>query len=287
MYTPVMELGERAYEPAHIEKVLAAIRKHFPRYWESFVGTAREKFREAVATWENEHTDYVNFLAPECLAEYEDDPNAFKGALRSKCPIVRRSLNSPSEEMKKYKKAFNRAEGRHLLTTTLNIVAFREQHMEGFDDVGHARVKTVDDLGLADLRQEDYVVYGVIGGGIRSHFLYSLNPNAFPNRSRPAVWALYFLSGKDDFGFEDGSEFLMIEVEKSSTQQNYQYPYDLFAFYALQVYGMIQKACAAAKIPLRLERRYVYLDAFVNFVHDKHQEEVNLLKGSPEDVYGD
>src|SRR5262249_55748023 len=153
---------ERAYEPAHIEKVLAAIRKHFPRYWGSFVGTAREKFREAIATWENEHPDYVDFLAPECLEEYEDDPNAFKGALRSKCPIVRRSLNSPSEEMKKYKKAFHLAKGRDLLTTTLNIVAFGEQHMEGFDDLDHEKVKTVDDLDLADLLQEDYVVYGVI-----------------------------------------------------------------------------------------------------------------------------
>jgi hypothetical protein len=50
---------------------------------------------------------------------------------------------------------------------------------------------------------------------------------------------------------------------------------------------MIQKACAAAKIPLRLERRYVYLDAFLSFVHDRHQEEVSLLKGSPEEDYGD
>src|SRR5262249_28786553 len=149
---------------------------------------------------EEEHYDYVDFLAPDSLEEYEDDPNAFKGALRSKCPIVRRSLNSPSDEMKKYKKAFNFAKGRDLLTTTLNIVAFGEQHMKGFDEPAHERTQAVDGLDLADLLEEDYVAYGVIGGGIRSHLLYSLNPNAFPNRSRAAVWALYFLSGKSDFG---------------------------------------------------------------------------------------
>ena len=38
---------------------------------------------------------------------------------------------------------------------------------------------------------------------------------------------------------------------------------------------------------LRPDRRYVYLDAFFNHVHDRHQEEVKLLKGDPEDVYGD
>src|SRR5262249_40210439 len=154
------DLGERGYEHEHVEKVLAVIRKHFPRYWGRFAGTARERFLEAVKTWENEHPDYVDFLAPEYLEEYECDPNAFKGALRSKCPIVRRSLNSPSEEMKKYKKAFSLARGRSLLTTTRNIVAFREQHMEGFHESAHEKVRTVDDLELGDLLEEDYVVYG-------------------------------------------------------------------------------------------------------------------------------
>src|SRR6476661_1370211 len=51
----------------------------------------------------------------------------------------------------------------------------------------------------------------VIGGGIKSHFLYSRYPYAFPNRSQNALWALYFLTDKKEFGFDDGSEFLMID----------------------------------------------------------------------------
>src|SRR5947208_13084840 len=107
MHTPDFQLGERGYEPAHIDKVLASVRKNFAHYWASFAPNVREEFREAVKSWEDEHPDYVDFLDSGSLEEYEDDPNAFKGALRSKCPIIRRSLNSPAEEMKKYKKAFN------------------------------------------------------------------------------------------------------------------------------------------------------------------------------------
>jgi hypothetical protein len=287
MHTPDLKLGERGYELAHVKEILVAISRNLPSYWVSFAPTAREKFRDAIAKWEDEHPAYLDFLDPSSLEEYDDDPNAFKGALRSKCPIVRRSLNSPAEEMKKYKKAFNLSKGRDLLTKTLNIVAFGEERMKRFDERTHERTRRVEELCLSKLLEEDYVVYGVVGGGIRSHFLYSLYPNAFPNRSRAAVWALYFLSGKDAFGFSDGSEFLMIDVERSSTQQNYHYPYDLFAFYCFKTYRMLKNSCSDLKITMRNDRRYVYLDAFFNHVHDTHEAEIALLKGSPEDEYAD
>lgn len=287
MHTSNYELGDRAYESSHVEKVLETLGKGFQPYWTQFAPNAGEQFRDALKHWEDANPDYVELLDEEFLNEYEDDAKAFKNALRSKCPIIRRSLNSPQEEMKRYKKAFNLANGRDLLTKTMNIASFGQQYMASFQDVTHEAASNVQELGFTDLLDEDYGVQGAIGGGIRSQFLFALYPNAFPYRSRSAMWALYFLSGKDAFGFEDGSEFLMIDTERSSTQQNYFYPYDLFAFYSLNVYRMLKDACAVAKLPLRPERRYVYLDAFFNHVHDKHQAEVRLLKGDPEEYYGD
>ena len=79
----------------------------------------------------------------------------------------------------------------------------------------------------------------------------------------------------------------MINVEKSSTQQNYFYPYDLFALYSLNVFRLMKEACAPLDILLRSDRRYVYVDAFFNQVHDAHQDEIKLLKGDPEEDYGD
>lgn len=231
-----------------------------------------------VTPWEEEHPAYVAFLDLEALQERKDDPNAFKGALHSQCPIIRRSLNSPAEETKKYKKDFSRGRGQDPRTKTINIVSFGEQYVQHFDDAAYENAEEVEELGLAELQKEGSVVYGVIGGGIRSHFLYMLHPRAFPNRSRKAVWALYFLSGQQDFGFHDGSEFLMINRKKSSTLQNYHYPYDLFAFYSLKVYGMLKEAYAELKTSLRNDRRYVYLDAFFNFIHDHHQRDINAIQ---------
>ncbi|MCY1013420.1 hypothetical protein OV079_49415 [Nannocystis pusilla] len=209
MHTPHMNLGERGYEREHIDTVLAAIRKHFPTYFATFALTAKkasEAFQTAVAEWRKELRDYEKFLDPDSLEEYEDDPGSFKSGIKSRCPIIRRSLNSPASDMKKYKIAFKLATGADLLRVSKNIAAFGRKHIKSFDDETHEAMADVADLGLGDLLEEDYIVYGVIGGGIKSHLLYSLYPNAFPNRSRSAVWALYFLSGKSDFGFKDGSE---------------------------------------------------------------------------------
>lgn len=210
MQTPDMDLGERGYERDHIDMVLAAIRDNFPAYFATFALTAKKALKTAVVDWQEEQPDYEKFLSPDSLEEYEDDPGSFKAGIRSRCPIIRRSLNSPASDMKRYKIAFKLAAGADLLRASKNIAAFGREYMESFDDGTHEATADVADLGLGDLLEEDYIVYGVIGGGIRSHFLYSLYPNAFPNRSRSAVWALYFLSGKSDFGFKDASEFLMI-----------------------------------------------------------------------------
>lgn len=288
MHTPDMNLGERGYEREHIDMVLAEIRKHFPAYFATFAPTAKRAFQTAVAEWQEELPDYEKLLDPDSLEEYEDDPGSFKSGIKSRCPIIRRSLNSRADEMKKYKIAFRRATGADLLRVSKNIAAFGREYMESFNEETHEATADLADLGLGDLLDEDYIVYGVIGGGIKSHLLYSLYPNAFPNRSRSAVWALYFLSGKSDFGFRDGSEFLMIDLDKDnpSTQQNYHYPYDLFAYYALEVYKILKAACSAKGVALDDAYRYVYLDNFLNHVADQHDGEIKLLKGTPKDYYG-
>lgn len=287
MYKPDMDLGERAYEPEHIQIVLAEIANNFPQYFQSFcpsAATINKAFAAAIEEWEQDDTSYEEFLDPDSLAEFEDDPNSFKNALKRECPIIRRCMNSSANEMKKYKKSFNLSTGKDLLTTTVNIVRFGIDYIGSFDHKKHEKAADVDSLGLSNLLQEDYIAYGVIGGGIKSLFLYSRYPYAFPNRSQNALWALYFLTNKKEFGFEDGSEFLMIDTdeERPTTQQNYHYPYDLFAFYALCVYRMLKEAVAKKGMALQDEWRYVYLDAFFNHVAEKHQNDISVLKGTGE-----
>jgi len=287
MQKPDIELGDRGYTPEHIRLVLSEINAHFPDYFRSCcpsANDAKQAFEATIDNWERDHPAYVELFDSETLDEYEDDPNAFKSDLRTRCPIIRRCLNSPAKEMKKYKISFNSSTGRELLDVTSNLVAFGNEYVSHFNNKKHEAVTAVKALQLGDLLSEDYIVYGVIGGGIKSHFLYSLHPQAFSNRSQNAIWTLYFLTEKKDFGFSDGSEFLMVDAneERSTAQQNYHYPYDLFACYALCLHKMLKEACNKKSIALDNNKRYCYLDAFVDHIAARHQSEINCLKGTGE-----
>ncbi|MCR6637454.1 MAG: hypothetical protein NVV82_00230 [Sporocytophaga sp.] len=304
MIKPERKLSEKAYEKDHIGKVLCNLTSNFNQYFSTFKigkddpllilngGCIREKpkqnkvrgaelsniFDAKVEEFKVEQGDYQSFFDLETLEEYEDDPNAFKKDLTKCCPIIRRCINSPAKEMQKYKNAFRLKTGRELLTITKNIVLFGKEHMLGFDTKVHETVECVEHLGISKLLEDDYISYEVIGGGIKSNFLHSLYPDAFANRSQNSIWALWYLAGKDDFGFKDGSEFLMLDTDKAITQQNYHYPYDLFSFYALKIYLMLKDACKNEGYILLNENRYIYLDVFLDHIVKLNIGEINELR---------
>jgi hypothetical protein len=303
-------LGDRAYEADHIDKVLKEVRANFPTFFKSFgsgqeeetplfdnpnfkVITSNKKkptvkseltkqFQADIDDFESNQPSYEDFFDMERLEEEEDDPNKFKKSLSKEIPIINRCLNSNAREMKRYKSEFFKKSGRELLDVTYNIVLFGNEFIEIFNEKKHEKAKSVEELRLSELLGDGYISYNVIGGGIKSHFLYSLFPNAFPNRSQNALWSMWYLTNKKDFGFQDGSEFLMIDLDKGTTQQNYHYPYDLFSFYALQVYLLLKEECNKHDILLQDKYRYIYLDTFFNHIAQIEQAEITDLKKSGE-----
>jgi hypothetical protein len=312
MHKPNLEIDVEAYESEHIERVLAAITTHFQESFDIFskpiqkelsisipsdspfrITHAKSKksstpqfltkiFSDSIKSFENEHERYKSFFDIDALMEYEIDPNSFKGNLRRECPIIRRCLNSPEREMERYKAHFQQKTGEELWRVITNIIKFGLSFNEQFDSNKHESVIAVQELGLDELLMDEYISYQVIGGGIKSHFLYSLYPHAFANRSQNALWALYFLSGKESFGLKDDSEFLMIDTDKGTTQQNYHYPYDLFAFYALKIFLLLKQACNKLNLSLEQRYRYVYLDTFLESIASHHENDIHTLKRAAE-----
>ena len=75
----------------------------------------------------------------------------------------------------------------------------------------------------------------------------------------------------------------MIVVGKSITQQNYFYPYELFAFYAFEIYKMLRDKATELNTYIDPEYRYVIVDEFLSFVADKHDGEISFLKAQIRD----
>lgn len=279
------EIEEEIYDPIHQEQVLAAIKSNFPQYFASFSYELIDKrFDKYINEYAKEQDVYREYLNRHSLEEFEYAPNAFKTHTKKNCPIIKRCLWSQDEIMKAYKRSFNQVTGRQLLDAVSLISKFTEAYVANFDDEVHEAAQIPDDLELNTLNEGEYGCAGVIGYGIQSSLIYGVYPQQFAHRSQNAVWSLYFLSGRQDFGLEDSSEFLMVHPDYGTVEQNYFYPAGLFGFYALKTYLLLKRFCAEVGVKLLDHNRYIYLSAFCDHVADTHREDINIFRRSSDDV---
>ena len=165
-----------------------------------------------------------------------------------------------------------------MLEKITSICTFGQEYFSCYDEATYESAKTYSDLGMEILDEDECSLSGVIGVGIKSRILYKLYPAVFPNESQNSIWSLYFLSGQEDFGCDYGSEFLMIDDEDSVTRQNYSYPYQLFAYYALKLYKWLEREATKINLPLNKSYRYVVVDAFLSSVADMHEDDIKIFK---------
>ena len=219
---------EVCYETNHIDKVIESVNNTFEKYFDKFImleagSIASEeeikrlaekfgvenvkvkkniditkKFKnilvESVENFEKDRKKYEAIFDKESLEEYEDDPQYFKSTvLKNECPIIHSTLhNKRAKELDKYRYDFSIAKSQELLRVVSNLYNFAEQYINNYYDENlYDNVEKYEDLRISLLDTNDYTVYGVIGGGIKSHMLYKVYPATFPNRSREAIWALW------------------------------------------------------------------------------------------------
>ena len=121
--------------------------------------------------------------------------------------------------------------------------------------------------------------------GIKSAMLFHLDPERLPRMNRNALYGLYFLSKRQDFGLPSrSSEFLMVnDVHLASDgsmimDQNYWYPYGLFSLFSLRVYNWIEMACHKAGIALEPRLRFVYSERLFDAVCAEHRADLRTMR---------
>lgn len=321
MYTGIDNSGveDICYEEDHIQEVLDEIKANFNEYFTPFLDSVagngisyadfkklQRKFgavderevgkkdlarnfkmiiQESLDDFESDRKDYIAIFDEELLDDYDEDAETFKSkVLRNECPIIRKTLaNKKAKELDKYRAQFKVADAEMLLNVVYNLCIFGEDYVDKYDRADYEKIRNYEELGMELLDTDDYTAYGVIGGGIKTHMLYKVHPEQFPNRSRSAIWALWYLTKKKTFGCKTDSEFLMIDVKKSITQQNYFYPYQLFAFYAYELYKLLNEKARKYRVDITPEFRYVIVDSFLNYIADQHDGEISFLKAQIKD----
>lgn len=313
---------EKCYTVKHMENVLNKIKSNFSVYFEKYLKSQKstipdeyvdklrdkfmvdskgkmlvfdekqalqELFQEAIYEFNRDKDGYEDLFNRDYLEEYKEDPQEFKShALKIETAIIRRTIqNKHAKELDKFRYAFNKANANDLLNVVIRLSDFLNHYVtEIYDRDTFEKIVFYKDFGFTELDTEEYIAHGVIGGGIKSTMLYKNNPEVFPCRSRMALWALWYLVDKDTFGCTMDSEFLMIDTDENITQQNYFYPYELFAFYALQIYLLIKKEADRLGVAMDVAYRFVYVEAFLNFVANQNISAINALSSRyQEDAY--
>ena len=317
MYTNAdISVEDVCYEQEHIHKILNTIHKkfeeYFPRFLETIAGNGvsevdfnnlQKKFKvgggkkkvtshkrlsnnfieiiqDSIDDFEKDRDDYIQIFDMELLEELVEDADTFKSKnLKCECPIIRKTLNNrKAKELDKYRANFSRADSDWLLEVVTNLCAFADEYYEEYDPDTYEDVESYEELDMGLLDTEDYTAFGVIGGGIKTHMLYKVYPSIFSNRSRSALWALWFLSDKMSDDCTMDSEFIMIDVDKNFVQQNYFYPYELFSYYAYEIYKMLQEKAEEYDAYIDPDYRYVIVVAFLNFVGEENDDTISVLK---------
>lgn len=316
MYTTADErsVEEICYNRIHINNVLSEIEVQFKPYFDRFIksvgGTvisdeAFEKLAsafgskavkrsnqsqkslgdtytniilKAIDQFEKDQEKYKDLFDLELLEEFEGAAPTFKAKnLKYECPIINKTLqNKKAKELNKYRYDFSVADPDYLLNVVYNLASFAENYASQYKGRAYGPFYYYEDMGLELLDTDDYTAYGVIGGGIKTHMLFKNYPNLFPNRSRNAIWALWYLTGKKTFNCVNDSEFLMIDTKKTITQQNYFYPYQLFAYYAYKICEMLKEEAEKLNVDFNDTFRYVITDAFLDYVAAEHMEEIEM-----------
>lgn len=273
------------YEEKHIQAVVKEIKRHFDGYFDDYLKDNTsfvKKIAAAIENFESDQEAYKKIFDLELLDEYKDDLETFKvKVLKNECPIIRKTYNNRSlEELKKYRYDFDTANANYLNNVVLNLCQFGEDYKAKYNPDTYDSIVDYKELGMETLDTDEYTAYKVIGGGIKTHMLFKVHPGLFSNKSRSSVWAFWYLSGKKTFGCHTDSEFLMIDTENNTTQQNYYYPYGLFHYYAFEIYKLLKAKAESLGAYINPDYRYVVVDAFLQFIADTHKADIDVLQKS-------
>ncbi|WDU78841.1 hypothetical protein [Lysinibacillus sp. G01H] len=237
----------------------------------------------AIKEFNKDVEEYEELFDLDTLEEYAEDSAGFKNDLKRDCSMIRKTLNSKDKSLDQFKIKFNVCNANYLLEVMTNIATYLNEYPEkwdGYDYNGDYKIENLIDDDLLEQSTLDttgYGVDGVIGGGIKSYIAHKLLPQYFPHRSREAIWALWYLTDKKDFGCEQDSEFLMILTDKVVTQQNFYYPYQLFGIYSYLIYCLLLEKYNELGVHFSEKYRYVFVNDFLKFVAKCHEGEIAEL----------
>lgn len=286
----------------HFEEIWGTMQSEIQRYSEKYldeIARRNEKLptisnynsflKELIRANEASKELYDSIFSEELMEDYEGDVDSFKGViLKKKCDVIRKTLNSKSEALNDWKRAFYSSKAQPLYDTFYNFISFAREYDQSKDENEMETMDVIDENGLQQMHEDNCFLIGIIGTGIVSNILNHMFPRVFPGNFKIGMFALYFLSKTTGKGMGSGcSEFIMVKDDVHSktgiveADHNYYYPYKTFALYTLRIYRILAKKVKERfGVEFATDYRFLLTNDFYDFVYEDNREAVQTLVGN-------
>ena len=232
---------------------------------------------------------YQSVFSDDNMEEYEQDVDSFKGiALKKECDVIRNSLNSKSESLNDWKRAFFKTKAQLMYDTFRNILDYAKSYDKNTSEERLNAIDTIDAIGFSSMDEAGCYLPAVFGTGIVSNITNHLFPRTFPGHFKLGMYSLYFLSNRVCINMpSEISEFLMVKDSVHSktniieADHNYYFPYETFSLYSLRISRLLN-AAILGKLGdvVSPDDRYVMINAFYEFVFNCNKDTVSTLTGN-------
>lgn len=230
-----------------------------------------KKMETEVQVYKSECFQYFNAGMIETM---DADKGAFKNNIfGEKLWTVSSSLHDMSNpELDRYRESFDNATPTEIYLCVKHILEETKNYIENvFPRINLRSIQNIEDLKLDYLNEEDMLLTGVIGLGIRSELLHRMYPSVFPIMTRRSLWGMYFLTSENEFIVDENYQ------GKSRTSHEWNYDYARFCFYTNFLTNIMESYLNKYKINMNMEIRFGYLNLMLVEYSAKHKTEIAEL----------
>lgn len=234
------------------------------------------KVQEWIKEVEVYNKEIVAKFNPAKMALAEDFMEDFKNNVFGKdLWTVKAALKTHDPDLARYKKDFRDADAEEIYNTVNGILTATHEYVKNTaSKIKYDAIKTVADLALQYLDEEEMFMNKIIGFGIRSELLHRYYPAYFPIMTQKSLWAMYFIC-------DSSKEFITIEQKNRQgimrVSHNWQYPYDRFTYLMNELAIQFEHWVSKYKIKIDPVYRFGYINMFLSSIHELNKADIKLL----------
>lgn len=243
-----------------------------------------KRLAEKIKKSENEIKDYCEEIRPDFDIELFEDKNddryeyqEFKDNIFAQVLwTVKGALRKASYdiEMEVYRENFLRTSAADIFVVVRNILKSTGEYITNSTDINYNMLKNIEQLNLSYLDQENMLLTGVIGLGIRSELLHRLYPGNFAIMTRRSLWGMYYLTNEEQ---EFVTDELSNDRRRHRTSHNWEYEYDRFMYYNNFIANLLENKLNKFGITMVSNLRFGYVNLFLNEIYNLNKEKIDFL----------